>query len=316
LGAAVRSWAEPDRTEFLAERRGLLKSIVRELRPHQWSKNVLIFVPLLTAHVMRNLHYLLPAMLAFVCFCLTASGVYALNDLLDLPSDRRHTRKRKRPIASGELPIPAALALVVVLFGTASALCLLLPWQFAVLLLGYLVLTTAYSMVLKRKLMVDVLCLAALYTARILAGGLATGIPISPWLMAFSTFFFLSLAFAKRYTELESLVHTTEKVPGRGYWAADLELIRVLGPVSGYLCVLVFCLYISKSDEVARFYAHPDVLWLTCPILLYWISRLWFLAHRGHLPHDPVVFALTDTISYICGGLMLAILASASFKGL
>jgi 4-hydroxybenzoate polyprenyltransferase/phosphoserine phosphatase len=315
LADRVKGMQSTTTTEIIPAAKTSLKSLVRELRPHQWSKNLLVFLPLLTAHHLREAAYLLPAFLAFCAFCLAASGVYILNDLLDLNSDRRHHKKRRRPLAAGELSIPLALVLMGGMFLGAAALCLTLPWRFAMLLLTYTVLTTAYSAVLKRKLMVDVICLASLYTLRIMAGGAATFIPISTWLMAFSMFFFLSLAFAKRYTELDGMDDSDKKIPGRGYRRSDLELIRILGPVSGYLCVLVFSLYIN-SREVATYYARPTLLWLSCPLLLYWISRLWFLAHRSQLPHDPVAFALTDRISYLTGLFLVVILAAASFQGI
>ena len=269
------------------------RSLIKALRPHQWAKNVLVFVALIAAHQVFQLDSLLKCGLAFLAFSFTASAVYILNDLLDLESDRRHVKKRFRPFASGAASIPAGVALFVALLGAAAAASALLPPTFIGLLLVYVVLTTAYSVYLKRKLMVDVLCLASLYTLRILAGGAAASIVISPWLMAFSMFFFLSLAFAKRYTELTAAAGSAEKIPGRGYWAQDLELIRSLGPTSGYLCVLVFCLYLNSPD-VSIHYNRPEFLWLSCPILLYWISRVWFLAYREQLDDDPVAFALHD----------------------
>lgn len=284
----------------------------KALRPHQWAKNVLIFVPLVTAHKLTQWPYLLPALLGFVAFCLVASAVYILNDLLDLPSDRRHAQKRFRPLAAGELAIPHALVLMVGLLVAALGMCWALPWKFGLVLLGYVLLTTAYSALLKRKLMVDVLCLAGLYTVRILAGGAASAIVISPWLMAFSLFFFLSLAFAKRYTELDSAGAAEGKLPGRGYLPEDIELIRTLGPTSGYISVLVACLYLNSPD-VRSLYQHPFVLWLVCPLLLYWITRLWFLAQRHQLPHDPVLFAVRDRHSYVVGALVAVLLVAAKF---
>jgi 4-hydroxybenzoate polyprenyltransferase/phosphoserine phosphatase len=288
-----------------------LKPWLKAMRPHQWAKNVLIFVPLLMAHVATQPAYLAPALAAFGAFCLAASAVYVLNDLLDLRSDRRHPHKRARPFASGQLGIPQGLALMVTLLAGAVALGLLLPWKFGALLLAYMVLTTAYSVVLKRKLMVDVLCLAGLYTLRILAGGAATAIPISPWLMAFSMFFFLSLAFAKRYTELDATELAEGRISGRGYLAADIELVRSVGPTSGYLAALVLCLYINSPD-VRGLYQRPWMLWLVAPLLLYWITRLWFLAQRQELPHDPVLFAIRDRHSYVVGLLVALILLAAS----
>lgn len=287
---------------------GGVRSLIKALRPHQWAKNVLVFVALIAAHQVFQLGSLLKCGLAFLAFSFTASAVYILNDLLDLESDRRHVKKRFRPFASGAATIPAGVALMVVLLAAAAAASAFLPPTFIGLLLVYVVLTTAYSVYLKRKLMVDVLCLAGLYSLRILAGGAAASIVISPWLMAFSMFFFLSLAFAKRYTELTAAVGSPEKIPGRGYWAQDLELIRSLGPTSGYMCVLVFCLYLNSPD-VSIHYRRPEFLWLSCPILLYWISRVWFLAYREQLDDDPVAFALRDRVSYLVGVAMAVVLA-------
>ncbi|WP_099092055.1 UbiA family prenyltransferase [Paludisphaera borealis] len=286
------------------------KALVKALRPHQWAKNVLVFVALIAAHQVFHLGPLLKCGMAFLAFSFTASAVYILNDLLDLESDRRHPRKRRRPFASGAASIPAGVGLIVALLGAATAAAAFLPPSFIGLLILYLALTTAYSVYLKRKLMVDVLCLAGLYTLRILAGGAAASIVISPWLMAFSMFFFLSLAFAKRYTELTAAEGSLEKIPGRGYWPMDLELIRSVGPTSGYLCVLVFCLYLNSPD-VRTHYGRPEVLWLSCPLLLYWISRIWFLAYREQLDDDPVAFALRDRISYLIGGAMMVVLGAS-----
>lgn len=289
-------------------RRGGAKALIRALRPHQWAKNILVFVALIAGHQLFRLDLLLRSGLAFLAFCFTASAVYVLNDLLDLEADRRHPRKRYRPFASGAASIPSGVVLIVGLLASAAAATAPLPLPFAGLLILYLLLTTAYSVVLKRKVMVDVICLATLYTLRILAGGTAVAIAVSPWLAAFSMFLFLSLAFAKRYTELSDADGSLQRIPGRGYWGSDIELIRSMGPTSGYLCVLVLCLYLNSPD-VRIYYQRPEVLWLGCPLLLYWISRVWFLANRRQLDDDPVVFALRDRISRlvaIVGAIILA----------
>ncbi len=291
--------------------RGGPKALFKALRPHQWAKNVLVFVALIAGHQIFQLDLLLRSGLAFLAFCFAASAVYILNDLLDLEADRRHPRKRKRPFASGAASIPAGIAMVVALLGATTALAALLPLQFVGLLVLYLLLTTAYSTYLKRKVMIDVICLAGLYTLRILAGGAATSIVISPWLAAFSMFLFLSLAFAKRYTELSASAGSLDMIPGRGYLTSDIELIRSLGPTSGYLCVLVLCLYLNSPD-VRVHYQRPEILWLACPLLLYWISRVWVLANRRLLDDDPVVFALRDRVSRIVGVLAALILAAST----
>ena len=285
-------------------------ALIKALRPHQWAKNILVFVALIASHQFGVVAAWLNCLAAFASFSFAASAVYILNDLLDLESDRKHHRKRRRPFASGAAPIPAGVVLIGLLLAASAAAAAVLPPRFAAILALYLVLTTAYSFLLKRKLMVDVICLAGLYTLRILAGGVAATAPISPWLMAFSMFLFLSLAFAKRYTELTAVGESTEKIAGRGYQPSDIDLIRSFGPMSGYLCVLVFCLYLNSPD-VRAYYHHPGVLWLLCPILLYWISRVWFLACREQLNEDPVVFALRDRNSHACGLLFAAVFAAA-----
>ena len=281
------------------------------LRPHQWAKNLLLFVPIFTSHTV-DLTLWLSALVGFVAFCLTASSVYILNDLVDLQADRRHESKRRRPLAAGVVSIPFGAATAAVLLAVAAALTALLPIPFGLVLLLYFLLTTAYSFFLKRKLLVDVLCLAALYTLRIHAGGAATGIPTSPWLNAFSMFLFLSLAYVKRFTEVAAQPESPliERIRGRGYMPVDLDLIRVSGVASGFMSVLVFCLYINAPETVGL-YRHPERLWLACPVMLYWISRVFFLTQRGQMPDDPVVFALKDRISLLSGILvLLAVLAA------
>jgi 4-hydroxybenzoate polyprenyltransferase len=277
------------------------RSILRMIRVHQWAKNLLLFVPLITAHRVTDLSLFLACLIAFFAFSFGASSIYIINDLMDLPSDRVHERKRSRPLASGQVSIPVGMAVTGCLLGFSIALGSLLTSDFLLLLLVYLCTSTAYTFVLKKKLMLDVLCLASLYTLRILAGGAATRIVISPWLMAFSMFLFVSLAFVKRYTELASgLAKDQSHLPGRGYQAIDLDMIRSVGPASGYLAVLVVCLYLNDPESRAL-YHHPTWLWFLCPIILYWNSRIWFLAQRGQMHSDPVVFALTDRHSLIAG---------------
>jgi 4-hydroxybenzoate polyprenyltransferase len=291
------------------------RSILRAMRPHQWSKNVLLFVPLVMSHEVRNGPRLIAVTACFVAFSLLASAVYVVNDLVDLEADKAHPKKRTRPFASGALGVRTGLAIVAVSFCWAFALALWALPRAAVLMLAiYALLTTAYSFVVKRKLMLDVLTLAALYTHRILTGGVAAGIVVSEWLLAFSMFLFLSLAFAKRYTELSGLAVGVEgRIQGRGYWARDLDLIRTLGPTSGSIAVLVLVLYVNQSPDVRRLYAESWILYLVCPVVLYWITRIWFLAQRGQLDDDPVVFALKDRVSLLAGGVALGLLYAASW---
>jgi len=267
------------------------------LRLHQWIKNVLVFVPLLAAHLALQPVAVLRSTVAFVCFGLCASSAYLLNDLFDLEADRQHPRKRMRAFAAGALPIEHGLLVAPLLSLAALVLGYLLSPLFALVLLLYCVTTVVYSMALKRVAILDVVSLAVLYTIRIIAGAVAIPVPASFWLLAFSMFLFLSLAMMKRYTELRGVVANGGiRAHGRGYVVGDLPLIRALGPASGYLSVLVLALYInSTASEVL--YRHPLVLWLWCPMLFYWISRAWLVSHRDEMHDDPVVFALTDPVS-------------------
>ncbi len=270
----------------------------KSLRLHQWLKNLLIFLPLLAGHKLSSPGLVINALVAFLVFGLCASSVYLLNDLLDLEDDRHHPVKRRRPLASGALPLTWGLALFpVLLVGSFAAAWLLLPWRFCIVLLGYYVLTLAYSMYLKRQVMVDVVVLAMLYTIRIVAGSTAVSAQLTFWLLAFSMFIFLSLALVKRYAELHSMKERgLVKTRGRGYVASDLPLISSLGSSSGYLAVLVLALYIQDA-KTASLYSHPQIIWLACPLLLYWVSRTWIIAHRGLMHDDPIVFAARDRVS-------------------
>ena len=288
-------------------------ALLKALRPHQWVKNLLLFLPLVAAHQLSDGPRLLAVALAFGVFSLTASAVYLLNDLLDLPADRAHPRKRHRPFAAGTLPLAWGALLSPLLLLTAIGLSLwFLPPLFTLILVGYTLLTTAYSFGLKRKPVVDVLLLAALYTVRVIAGAAAVAIVPSFWLLAFSLFIFLSLALAKRYTELDGLRQRGElTAAGRGWHVDDLPLVQSLGTGAGLAAVLVLALYID-SAPARQLYATPQVLWLVCPLLLYWISRLWFKTHRGEMHDDPVVFALRDRVSLATGALTAASVLLAS----
>jgi 4-hydroxybenzoate polyprenyltransferase len=288
-------------------------SAVRAMRPHQWAKNLLVFVPLfLTPGDVGDTDKQWAVLLAFVAFCAVASAGYLLNDLLDLEADRAHPVKRDRPLASGQLPLWAGMSLAgaLALFGFGVALTMkTLP--FVAVLALYLALTTAYSLVLKRKLLVDVILLAGLYTLRVIGGAAAVVIFPTPWLLAFSLFIFLSLAFAKRASELQLMASVQrEGAQRRAYRVEDLELVTTLGATSGYLSVLVLALYIN-TDTVRGLYETEWALWFVCPVLLYWISRIWFLARRGELPGDPVAFAVRDPISWASGALMACVIALA-----
>jgi len=291
------------------------QAVLAVLRPVQWVKNVLVFVPLLTSHNVFHLPLVLAALRAFVCFSLCASAAYVLNDLADIHSDRRHPVKQNRPFASGDLSVRWGLWLAVGLLVPAFALTLLtLPVGFSGALGVYFATTCLYSFRAKRIAMLDVLLLAGLYTIRVIAGGLATGIVVSEWLMAFSMFLFVSLAFAKRYAELERLLREGEAgASGRGYCVGDIGLIESMGPASGYIAVLVLALYVN-GEQMKLLYRSPWPLWLICPVLMYWISRLWFKAKRGELNEDPIVFALRDRVSLALGVAILGLFIAAMLR--
>jgi 4-hydroxybenzoate polyprenyltransferase/phosphoserine phosphatase len=280
--------------------RSTLKHHLRALRPHQWLKNTLVFVPLFAAHLYHQPIAIVHALLAFIAFSLCASGVYVLNDLLDLEHDRYHRSKRDRPFAAGAVPIAQGLLLIPVLLACAALIGAFLNSTFLLVLSLYFAITVGYSINFKRRLMADVITLAILYTMRIIAGVTALAITPSFWLLAFSMFFFLSLAIVKRYSELIALVQNgdTKQPRGRAYHVDDTELLASLGGASGYLSVLVLALYINSADT-QRYYSQPEIIWLACPLLLFWVSRVWVLAHRGMIHDDPVVFALRDRVSRV-----------------
>ena len=285
-------------------------AILRCLRPHQWGKNLIVFVPLITAHKMADPALVLRAVWAFLVFCVCASGVYVLNDLADLDADRRHPTKHLRPWASGDVPLPVGLGLGPLLLVTGLWAAQALSWKYAGVMALYLALTTIYTRHTKRIVLLDVFFLAGLYTIRLVAGQEATNIALSTWLLMFSLFIFLSLALVKRYVELEDTKAASSnqaKLTGRGYVLEDSAMVASLGTSSGFIAALVLALYVN-SQQVVILYSHPNWLLLVCPLLLYWISRVWLLAHRGQLHDDPVLFAVNDVTSYIIGALALSVL--------
>ncbi len=295
--------------ETVPERAPAWKPLIKAMRPHQWSKNILVFMPMLAA---QQPGAFWPALLAFVLFSLTASCTYILNDLVDIPSDRAHPRKCRRPFASGALPIATGLGLAAGLFLAVLLLALaLMPLPFQAALAFYFAVTLAYSFVLKRKLMVDVITLAGLYTMRIIAGAAASSILPSPWLLAFSVFLFFSLAAIKRQAELvDQAASGKDASPGRAYLSSDVDPIRIMAISAGQAAVLVFALYLY-SPAVTELYTAPEVLWLICPVLLYWLSRIAVLTHRGFMNDDPIVFAARDRISWAVAAVVLVILLVA-----
>jgi 4-hydroxybenzoate polyprenyltransferase/phosphoserine phosphatase len=282
---------------------------LKAMRPWQWAKNALVAAPIVLAHQVGDASAWLGVALAMLAFCLCSSAVYLTNDLWDIASDRSHPTKQHRPLASGDLSLALALGLIPLLALAGLALAALAGWQVLLLLLCYLVLTSAYSIKLKEIPLLDILVLAGLYTVRILTGGPAAGVAISFWLLIFSTFFFLSLAFLKRYTELKTLGGADPA--GRGYRQGDQGFLSAAGMASGYLAVLVVALYLN-SPQIIALYSHGAWLWLICPLLVYWISRVWLKAHRGDMADDPVLFALKDRASYVVVGFALIILVLAT----
>jgi 4-hydroxybenzoate polyprenyltransferase len=292
------------------DRGSLPKTILKAIRIHQWAKNILLFLPMLLAHVFTPAK-LYGVLAAFVSFSLFASATYILNDLLDIGSDRHHPRKRTRPFTSGDLSLPAGVALVLIFVALGAAFAVQLPIGFIFWLAFYAVVTLSYSLFLKRVALVDVIVLSGLYTIRILAGGAATGSPISTWMASFSVFFFLSLAIVKRFAEMENL-RERGKIPanGRGYILNDLEQLRAFGTTSATASVVIFTQYISHNEVVAL-YKHSNRLWLIVPLMLLWLFRVWLLASRGELDEDPVIFAIRDRTSWLLGaGVLLVALSS------
>lgn len=278
------------------------------LRVHQWLKNLLLFVPLLAAHEITNLNAWAVLVCAFFSFGLCASSSYVCNDLLDLESDRHHPRKKNRHFASGCIPVWKGVLVAPVLLIAGLAIGTVVGQGFLFWVVCYFLLTCVYSLVIKRLMLVDCLTLAALYTLRIIAGVVAIGQEASFWLLAFSVFLFLSLAFVKRYTELVlQLLNGNEGVRGRGYLTADLPLIQMMGVTSGYASVVVLALYLN-STVVTKLYQWPQVVWGTVPLMLFWISWMWMQAHRGTMHDDPLVFALKDKVSLFTGFLFCVVL--------
>jgi 4-hydroxybenzoate polyprenyltransferase len=306
----VKAATQSGRAEMVVQSRPpIWRAFLKEMRLHQWAKNSLVFVPLFTSHMYRDSHLLGLAFLAFLAFGLCASGHYFLNDLLDLDADRAHRTKRNRPLASGDLPIlygPLG-ATVLPIAGLALAIAFL-PWKFTLLLVGYLALTNLYSFFLKSRSTADVFALAMLYTVRVVAGGAALAISLSSWLLAFSMFVFISLAYLKRYIEIGALADG--KAKGRGYIKEDAETIFVLGIANATAATVVLAFYIS-SVEVKTLYREPAVLWLLCLLMLYWSNRIWIGAKRGKINDDPVVFALKDRISRYVFLAMIAVVLAA-----
>jgi 4-hydroxybenzoate polyprenyltransferase/phosphoserine phosphatase len=287
-------------TKIIASRPPQWRAFLREMRPHQYAKNALIFVPLITSHHYLYTSSLLAALLAFICFSLCASGAYFLNDLLDLASDRRHPSKRSRPLASGNLTLHLGVAGAILLPAIAFLLAAnSLPAVFVLVLAVYFLITNAYSFVLKRISTADVMTLAILYTLRVVAGAAALDIILSWWLLAFSVFLFVSLSYLKRYIEVAAITEGGN-AHGRPYSGVDSETMFSLGTANMTASVLILALYIN-SQEVTREYQTPEILWILCLLVLYWGNRIWIGARRGKIADDPVEFAIHDRVTRIVG---------------
>jgi len=290
---------------------GTRRAALRALRPHQWLKNLLVFVPMLLAHNLSAGGFW-AACVAFAAFSLAASSVYVLNDLLDLAADRAHPRKRCRPFASGDLPLVWGLWLAPGLLAAGLAVGAAAGDRFLMVLGFYYLCTLAYSLALKRQTVIDICMLAGLYTLRVIAGAAATHNPPSVWLLGFSIFFFLALAAVKRQAELVDLAAAGgAQAAGRGYRAEDLPLITMMALSAGYVSVLVAGLYLT-SDDVAQLYSRPSALWGICAVLIYWLSRIVMLTHRQRMHDDPIVFAVTDKVSLVCGAGIVGLVVLAA----
>lgn len=271
------------------------------LRPHQWVKNLILFIPLLASHQFLNFNLWYDLLLSFISFSFCASAVYILNDLIDIENDRQHPRKMYRPFASGQLSIMYGFFISLIFLVLSFNISFLVNSQFKYWLFLYFVLTSSYSLFFRKVVLLDCVVLSLLYTIRIIAGGEAAHLVNSFWLLTFSVFLFLSLAFIKRYAEIEIRIFEGQKVlKGRGYYTSDAGLLHALGIASGYSATLILALYLN-SDVVSSLYFSPYFIWADIPVLLFWISWMWLKAHRGEMHDDPVIFAIKDKISILAG---------------
>jgi 4-hydroxybenzoate polyprenyltransferase/phosphoserine phosphatase len=300
--------------EIIPPVKASLKTWMKLIRVHQWLKNLLLFVPLLAAHLIFDADAWIKLIIAFLSFSLCASTVYLANDLLDLESDRSHPRKKNRPFASGAIPIYKGILLAPFLFIISFFLASLVNHSFMIWLGVYFLITCAYSIGIKKMVLVDCLTLALLYTLRIIAGTVSVELNFSFWLLAFSIFLFLSLAFIKRYAELEVQMNSgNHKIYGRGYLVSDASLIQSLGITAGFAAVIVLSLYIN-SDTIQLLYPNPEVVWGVVPIMLFWISWMWMQAHRGLMHDDPLIFAVKNKPSLVTGFIFVLIMILGAMR--
>ncbi len=310
--AACRKIAQTSYADIfvIGRRPNQFRAALKAMRPYQWVKNLLVFVPMITSHATGDLSAWLSAATIFLAFCATSSGIYLLNDLFDLAVDRSHPRKRQRPLASGALPLLAGVLLTPILLMVGFALGM--ANGFALVILAYIAMTLSYSVKLKEMPLIDIFMLAALYTIRLFGGGVATGHQVSLWLLAFSSFLFLSLALVKRVEELMEIGQKQGRTTlRRGYYSADAEILRMLGCCSSFASCVVLTLFV-QSETVAEHYALPALLWGIVPLMLFWQCRIWLSTARGYMHDDPIVYAARDWVSWIVVILLVAILALAS----
>jgi 4-hydroxybenzoate polyprenyltransferase/phosphoserine phosphatase len=311
LGRSVASFTQLEKT-FDSPGGSMIHLVLRAMRSHQWVKNLLLLVPLITAHKLDSASAIQAALQALGVMCLLTSAIYVINDLFDLEADRAHPTKRERPFASGALSLWTGMAMALVLLAVVAALAMMLPPLFRTWMLVYALVAILYSFLLKRWVVVDVLVLALLYTLRLLIGAAAIAVPVSAWLLTFAMFFFLSLAFLKRYAEIERAVRGNHGITTvRAYRVGDRHAIGIFGAASGYLSTLVMALYVD-GREIGLLYRHPDWLWGLSPLFLFWITRTWLIGFRGEMEDDPVIFALKDPPTYavaaaICVCIVLAL---------
>ena len=283
-----------------------LRAVLRALRCHQWSKNVLVFLPVIAGHAYFNGRAVGSAFAMFIAWCLVASGIYVGNDLLDLEADRRHPAKRRRPFASGALPLPLGVGMVPVLLLLGLSIGAFISPAALTALLVYSIFAFAYSFHLKKRPLVDVFGLAFMFTIRVVGGGIASGNPVSMWLLAFTSFLFLGLAFLKRCSELVRIQALGRRYLGsRGYGVVDLPVLQMFGVASAFIAIMVLALYLNSAVAEAN-YRWPAALWAVAPCLLLWLCRLWLATARGEMHDDPIVYSTRDWVSWLVGGCVMA----------
>lgn len=310
---ATAAGAGAQQGKVFASRKPELKTWLRAMRPHQWVKNLLVFAPTLLNHRL-DLGILKSLLFTFFAFSFVSSATYINNDLFDLAADRQHPRKSKRPLASGDLSVSRGIGLALALLVTGLSLGMVVGLPLELCLIAYLLLTSLYSSFLKGKPVIDVIALASLYTLRLYSGGVVSGSHVSAWLFQFSIFLFISLAFVKRYSELRRLFHEGQEfAPGRNYRASDLSMVSQAGLTAGFMAGLVLALYVNGA-EIQRLYPNHEMLWGLCPLFIYWISRVWLIAHRGNMNEDPIVWAFRDRVSYMVGFLLFVSMLLATVK--